>query len=126
MSLDLQALRAEDEPFLFELYARARGDEMALVGWDKPQQEAFLRMQFKAQRSSYAMQFPNADYRIIVHDSRAAGRLIVDRSGDAILLIDVALLPEFRNAGIGSALIRQTMPQAAPTPKPLNLHLQTV
>ena len=54
MSLDLQPLRAEDEPFLFELYASTRGDEMALVGWDKPQQEAFLRMQFKAQRSSYA------------------------------------------------------------------------
>src|SRR5260370_8962977 len=106
MSLDLQPLRAEDEPFLFELYASTRGDEMALVGWDKPQQEAFLRMQFKAQRSSYAMQFPNADYRIIVHDGRAAGRLIVDRSGDDILLIDVALLPEFRNAGIAPTLIR--------------------
>ena len=104
MKLDLQPVRPEDEPFLFELYASTRSDEMALVGWDKRQQEAFLRMQFNAQRSSYAMQFPNADYRIIVHDDRAAGRLIVDRSGEDILLIDVALLPEFRNAGIGSAL----------------------
>ncbi len=126
MSLDLQPLRAEDEPFLFELYASTRGDEMALVGWDKPQQEAFLRMQFKAQRSSYAMQFPNADYRIIVHDGRAAGRLIVDRSGDDILLIDVALLPEFRNAGIGSALMRQIMAEAAQARKALKLHVEKV
>jgi len=77
MNPDLQPVRPEDEPFLFELYASTRGDEMALVGWNKPQQEAFLRMQFNAQRSSYAMQFPNADYRIDVHDGRAAGRLIV-------------------------------------------------
>ena len=68
MNPDLQPVRPEDEPFLFELYASTRGDEMALVGWDKAQQEAFLRMQFNAQRSSYAMQFPNADYRIIAHD----------------------------------------------------------
>ena len=124
MSLDLQPVRTEDEPFLFELYASTRSDEMALVGWDKPQQEAFLRMQFKAQRSSYAMQFPNADYRIIVHDGRAAGRLIVDRSGDDILLIDVALLPEFRNAGVGSALMRQVMAEAARGGKALKLHVE--
>jgi hypothetical protein len=82
VSLDLQPLRAEDEPFLFKLYASTRRDEMALVGWDKLQQDAFLRMQYNAQRSSYVMQFPNADYRIVVHDGRAAGRLIVGRSGD--------------------------------------------
>ena len=83
-------------------------------------------MQFKAQRSSYAMQFPNADYRIIVHDGRAAGRLIVDRSGDDILLIDVALLPEFRNAGMGSALMRQIMAEAAQARKALKLHVEKV
>jgi hypothetical protein len=74
MSLDLQPVCAEDEAFLFELYASTRADEMALVGWDKAQQESFLRMQFNAQRSSYASQFPTADYRIIVHDGRMAGR----------------------------------------------------
>src|ERR1039458_5676929 len=112
MSLDLQPVRAEDEAFWFELYASARADEMALGGGEKPQQESFLRMQFKAQQSSYATQFPNADYRIIVHDGRVAGRLIVDRSGEDILLIDIALLPEFRSAGIGSVLMKQLMVEA--------------
>jgi ribosomal protein S18 acetylase RimI-like enzyme len=125
MSLDLQPVRAEDEAFLFELYASTRADEMALVGWDKPQQESFLRMQFKAQQSSYAMQFPNADYRIIVHDGRVAGRLIVDRSGEDILLIDIALLPEFRSAGIGSVLMKQLMVEAAGAQKPIKLHVET-
>lgn len=97
---------------------------MALVGWDKPQQDAFLRMQYNAQRSSYVMQFPNADYRIVVHDGRAAGRLIVDRSGDNILLIDIALLPEFRNAGIGSTLMKQVMAEAARTQKAVTLHVE--
>jgi ribosomal protein S18 acetylase RimI-like enzyme len=125
MSLDLQPVRAEDEAFLFELYASTRADEMALVGWDKPQQESFLRMQFKAQQSSYATQFPNADYRIIVHDGRVAGRLIVDRSGEDILLIDIALLPEFRSAGIGSVLMKQLMVEAAGAQKPIKLHVET-
>ncbi|MFZ3264614.1 MAG: GNAT family N-acetyltransferase [Terriglobales bacterium] len=124
MSLDLRPLRAEDEAFLFDVYASTRSEEMALVGWDKPQQESFLRMQFKAQQSSYAMQFPNADYRIIVHDGQLAGRLIVDRSGADILLIDIALLPPFRNAGIGAVLMKQVMDEAARARKPLKLHVE--
>lgn len=122
--IDLQPVRDEDEPFLFELYASTRADEMALVAWDQSQQELFLRMQFNAQRSSYAAQFPNADYRIIVHDGKLAGRLIVDRSGEEILLLDIALLPEFRNTGIGSVLMKQIMDEAARAQKPVKLHVE--
>jgi ribosomal protein S18 acetylase RimI-like enzyme len=125
MKIDLQRVRDEDDPFLFELYASTRADEMARVAWDKSQQEFFLRMQFNAQRSSYSVQFPNADYRIIVLDGQSAGRLIVDRSEKDSLLIDIALLPEFRNAGIGSVLIKQIMDEAARAQKPVKLHVET-
>lgn len=124
MNLDLQPVKAEDEPFLFEVYASTRADEMKMVGWDKPQQEVFLRMQFNAQRSSYAAQFPNADYRVVVQDGQPAGRLIVDRSGEDILLIDIALLPGFRNLGIGSTVMKQLIAEAVATHKPLKLHVE--
>ena len=124
MNLDLRPVTAQDEVFLLAVYASTRAEEMTLVPWDKPQQEAFLRMQFNAQRSSYAAQFPNADYRIIVRDGQPAGRLIVDRSGEMILLIDIALLPEFRMAGIGSALMNDLMKEAVSLQKPIKLHVE--
>ncbi len=124
MSLDLRPACAEDQAFLFDVYASTRCEEMALVAWNKPQQDSFLRMQFKAQQSSYTLQFPNADYRIIVHDGQAAGRLIVDWSGADILLIDIVLLPQFRNAEIGTVLIKQVMNGAASARKPLKLHVE--
>ena len=124
MKIDLRPTRDEDERFLFELYASTRVDEMALVDWDRSQQESFLHMQFKAQQSSYSAQFPNADYRIVVLDGRAAGRLIVDRSGEDILLLDIALLAELRNAGIGSVLMKQIMDEAARVQKPVKLHVE--
>ena len=123
MNLDLQPVKAEDEVFLFEVYAGTRADEMKMVLWDKPQQEAFLRMQFNAQRSSYAAQFPNADYCVVVQDGQAAGRLIVDRSGEDILLIDIALLSGFRKAGIGSALMKQLIAESVAKQKPIKLHV---
>src|SRR5205809_3586319 len=102
MPITLRSIRPEDETFLFQVYASTREEEMAVVAWDDEQKQAFLQMQFNAQRLSYQQQFPQAEYQVIQRGDVAAGRLIVDRSDEGVLLIDIALLPEHRNAGIGS------------------------
>ncbi len=94
------------------------------MNWSAAQQEAFLRMQFDAQRQSYALQSPAAEYQMILSDGRAIGRLIVDRSGDEILLMDLALLPEGRGAGAGTALVAALQDEASRAGKPLRLHVE--
>ncbi len=120
----LRPVRTEDEGFLFDLYAGTRAGELALVSWDAAQQDAFLRMQFDVQRRSYAMQFPDADHRIIWLDDEPIGRLLVNRADDGILLVDVALRPEWRNVGIGTVLIRSLQREAARAGKPVRLHVE--
>jgi hypothetical protein len=73
--LKLQPVKPENEPFLFAVYASTRVESRALGGWDAAQREAFLRMQFNAQRASYAVQFPNAEYSVIVRDGQDIGRM---------------------------------------------------
>ena len=125
MGLSLRPVCLDDEAFLFQVYAGTRAEEMAVVPWNAEQKQAFLQMQFEAQRRAYQQQFPEAEYRIILRDGVDAGRLIVDRSDDeSILLIDIALLPEHRNAGIGSSLIRDLQAEAAQEEKPLRLHVE--
>jgi ribosomal protein S18 acetylase RimI-like enzyme len=110
----LRPAGAGDEDFLHRLYASTRTDEMALVDWSDEQKEAFLRMQFQAQTAHYRAYYPHAQYQIIQHkNSSPIGRLIVDRSNDSMLIIDIALLPEYRNAGIGTTIIQQLMTEAA-------------
>ena len=82
-------------------------------------------MQFKAQREWYKLQFPAAEYQIILHDSVSTGRLIVERSHEVIVLIDIALLPEHRNEGIGTSLIRDLQVEAMKTSRPLRLHVES-
>ena len=81
-------------------------------------------MQFNAQRQSYAMQFPHLDQQVILRDQVPAGRLLVDRGEHDILLVDIALLPEHRNAGIGTTLIKALQAEAARAGKPLRLHVE--
>ena len=64
-------------------------------------------MQFRAQQQAYEMSYEGATSEVILLDGNPAGRIIVRRSPQELLGVDIALLPEFRNAGIGSHLIQQ-------------------
>jgi len=113
-TIHLSLRRAEegDNEFLYQVYASTRSDEMALVDWSEEQKEAFLRMQVRAQVEHYKVHFPHAEQLIIQREDISVGRLIVDRSGDWIHIIDIALLSEARNAGIGSAIMKDLLEEA--------------
>lgn len=125
MSSSLRPVSPDDEVFLLQVYASTRAEEMALVPWNEEQKQAFLRMQFEAQGQSYQQQFPDGEYYVILRDGLPAGRLIVDRSDQRILLIDIALLPAFRKLGIGSSLIGDLKAEAQQAGKPLWLDVES-
>ena len=81
----------------------------------------FLRFQFISRRAAYKLQFPAAEYSVIMADDKPAGSLIAERRDDAISLTDIALLPEFRGTGIGSRLLDMLKTEAAATGKPVVL-----
>lgn len=124
----LRSALPQDDLFLFKVYASTRANEMALLPWNEEQKEAFLRMQFEAQRRHYALHFPQAKNWIIVQKDetggQSIGRMIVGEQEQYILLIDIALLLDSRGKGIGSALIRALQQQAASISKPLVLHVE--
>lgn len=122
-AINLRPAQPDDEPFLFRVYASTRADEMAAWGWDAAQQEAFLRMQFTTQSMSYRAQFPDADHRIIMLADEPVGRILVARTDEGILLVDIALLPERRSAGIGTSLIRDLQAEATQAGLPVHLHV---
>ena len=123
--ISFRLAQPDDEPFLFRVYASTRAEEMALVDWNAEQKQAFLQMQFNAQTQHYRAEYPKAEYKIILRKESEIGRLIINRADDEMLLIDIALLPEYRNAGIGTALVRDLQTEAAKTDKPLRLHVET-
>jgi GNAT superfamily N-acetyltransferase len=119
MQLNLRPATPDDEPFLLEVYASTRIDELAALGWNDDQKQAFIKMQFLARERTY----PRVDDRIILLDGRAVGRMLVDRNEAEILLRDIALLAEYRNTGIGSRLINDLMQEAVAAGKPIKLHV---
>lgn len=109
-----------DEAFLFELYASTRQEELDAWGWPPEMRSAFLAMQFKVSQG-YHRVFPDAEFQIVLLNGAKAGRLIIYRTRDELQLVDIALLPQHRNAGVGSALLQRILGEAAATNKPLRL-----
>src|SRR6185295_7067799 len=95
-----------DNEFLLSVYASTREDELAQAEWVEGQKEAFLRWQLDLQRREYEARFPDADYRLIVVDQQPAGRIWVGADDEQIRLLDIALLPQFQNRGVGTALLK--------------------
>jgi ribosomal protein S18 acetylase RimI-like enzyme len=123
-AISLSPVGSSDEALLYRTYAATRTEEMSLTGWSAEQQEIFLRMQYDAQRRSYWLQLPNAEYSVIRRDEIAAGRLMLDRTPKEIHVVDIALLPEFRAQGIGSILMEAIMKEASQAAKTVRLHVE--
>jgi ribosomal protein S18 acetylase RimI-like enzyme len=122
--ITFRPIRPDDEGFLFQVYASTRVEELAPLDWTEVQKEAFLRMQFTAQHTYYQAQFPHASFQVILQGQRPIGRLYVDRRADEISLVDIALLPAYRNVGIGSALLRDLLAEARQAGKPVRIHVE--
>jgi ribosomal protein S18 acetylase RimI-like enzyme len=124
-SITLRSATVTDEEFLLKIHASTRAAEMALVPWSEEQREAFLQMQFNAQHSHYLEQFPRADYKLILADGEPVGRLYVDRDDMAVKILDIAVLPDKRRAGIATFLLTEILAEAKESDIAVRIHVET-
>src|SRR5215211_5883167 len=90
----------------------------------RPSDEAFLRRQFEAQDAHYREHYDGASFDVIEVDGEPAGRLYVARWEDEIRIMDIALLPEQRGAGIGTRLLRDLLDEGRRTGKRVSIHVE--
>ena len=123
MPVDSRPVVGDDRPFLLDLYAASRADELSAVGWRPEALRAFLDQQYRAREAGWAVSAPAADDRILVRDGCPIGRLVVDRRADGIRVVDIAVVPEEQGRGIGAALLGDVLAQADAAGLPVTLHV---
>jgi ribosomal protein S18 acetylase RimI-like enzyme len=123
-TIALRPIRSEDQPFLLAVYASTREPELAVVEWDAGQKAAFVRMQFEAQHAYYQEHYEGAAFDVILVGGQPAGRLYIHPRDDEIRIVDIALLAEYCNRGIGTTLLRGLQSEAAAAGKPLRVHVE--
>lgn len=121
-------LRPETEadlPFLRRLYISTRWEELAsIIDWTEAQKLAFLESQFAFQRHHYRTYYPATDFAVLEKARAPAGRLYVDRQATKLLVIDIALLPEWRGHGTGTALMQAVCAEARAANKKVSIAVE--
>jgi ribosomal protein S18 acetylase RimI-like enzyme len=114
----------DDRELLRDVYASTRDEELSQVAWADGQREAFVQMQFDLQDTQYRANNPHGSFDVIEVDGRPAGRLYVDRRPTDIRIVDIALLPQFRGAGIGTRLIAEVLAEARGSGRSASIHVE--
>jgi ribosomal protein S18 acetylase RimI-like enzyme len=116
----LRPERDDDRDFRYRLFCDSRQPQFALL-LPPPAYQQVMAHQFNAQTVSYRGEFPRARFDIIELAGRPIGRIVVDRPGTMLHIVDQAIIPELRNRGIGSAIMRALMDEAAAAGLPVRL-----
>jgi ribosomal protein S18 acetylase RimI-like enzyme len=112
-----------DGDLLYGVFVSTREPEMEVLAWPRASKDALLRMQFDAQGWHFRHAHPNLEVSVVLVAGQPAGRLCVSRDGDAVHLLDIALLPEHRGRGVGTVLVTRLQAQAGAARLPLRLHV---
>ncbi len=119
INVALRDVSPADEEFLLAVYTSTRADELAQVNWGPGQKEIFLRWQFDLQRKEYDTRYPQARYQVVLVNNQPAGRIWIGEDETQIRLLDIGLLEEFQNSGVGTILVKELIAEAVKKNKPL-------
>ena len=122
--LSFRTASEADLPFLARVFNSTRLEELAPVPWIDEQKAAFLAMQFRAQHLDYQRNHPHADRLVLVYAGADIGRLYLGRGQQQYSIIDIALLPEFRGKGLGSALLLDILEEAGREGRSVAIHVE--
>ena len=122
-SVTLRPVSSDDEAFLFDLFRNAHEQTFASLELAEEEKTKLLRLQFEAQQGQYLSQYPDAHFDIVLNGSTAIGKIYAMRGPDEFVLIDIVLVAEQRNAGIGAKLVEKLVREAIAAKKPLQAHV---
>jgi GNAT superfamily N-acetyltransferase len=122
--LKLRPETDDDLPFLRHVYATTRAEELAATGWSEAQKLAFTDSQFDLQRHHYRTYYPATEWDVLEKNETPIGRLYLQRRITTHLVIDIALLPEWRGRGLGTALMEWVCAQASAVGKSVTVTVE--
>lgn len=122
--IELRPAQKKDEAFIETVYGSTRDAELQLTDWTVQQKKAFIIMQSMAQLAEYKEKFPGAAFQIILYKKKEAGRFYTWEGDTEIRLIDITLLPAFRNKGIGTFLLNRLISHSDKIKKKISLHVE--
>lgn len=124
-AVDLRPFTSSDEPFVHALILRTLEEELAAWAWPEPMRSQLLEVQYRGRVDSVRASYPESIEQVILLAGHSVGRLVVSDTPAEIHVLDIAVLPEHRNAGIGGNVLTRLIEAGERTARPVRLSVNT-
>lgn len=105
MNIYLRAIEESDKQDIFEIFLNSRPDLLELISYDNQNENVILSQFDLSQRY---LDFRELDTRyVIVYENKTIGTLYLRINEKKIEVVSFAILPLFRNKGIGTYLLNE-------------------
>jgi ribosomal protein S18 acetylase RimI-like enzyme len=108
----LRACTEADDAFVYDVFCTTWESEVAALPNQNLAQHV-LRIQHIAQERRFASRYPHHERYVVVENGEPAGRLYVQHADETMHVIDLTLMPRFRDRGIGTRLFHDLFEVAA-------------
>jgi ribosomal protein S18 acetylase RimI-like enzyme len=121
--LTLRPTRADDTEFLYRLFYSVHAEKLQVAPLSAEEKTRLVELMYQGFTRHYSLLAPVLDDRLILLNNESIGRMILLQTRDEIRLADLAILPEYRQRGIGSALIGQVQTESTMSKRPVRLQV---
>jgi len=121
--LTLRRAREDDQEFFRRLFCTVHLEKLELVAVTMEERAKLVELMFQGFTRTYQALASAADDRIVLLDGQSIGRMILLQSREEIRIADIAILPEYRQRGIGSALVGQLQAESVMSNRPVRLQV---
>jgi ribosomal protein S18 acetylase RimI-like enzyme len=112
-----------DDAFVYDVFCTTWESEVAALPNQNLAQHV-LRIQHIAQERRFASRYPGHQRYIVLADGEPAGRLYVHESASTIHVVDLTLMPRFRDRGLGSQIFRDLFAHATQTGATITMRVE--
>lgn len=119
----LRPAEERDEPFLYGLYTQHRAAELGAPAWPGPMLAAFLRSQYETRKRSHDG-LPGLQRWIVAFHGIDAGTIAVSRTDGWLHVVDIALVSDMRNQGVGTRLLASVIAEAEESGRSVSLSVE--
>nr|WP_199001597.1 GNAT family N-acetyltransferase [Flavobacterium sp. ASV13] len=126
--IGLRDIQDSDLAVLCKIYGSTRTEELEKgTNWNDEQKNIFIEHQFSAQHEYYQKNYIGAKFYIIEKDNVTIGRLYIDFFFEkkGIRIIDITLLPDWRDKNIGSSILKEILEKAAKEKLKVTIHVES-
>ncbi|MCW5958520.1 MAG: GNAT family N-acetyltransferase [Pyrinomonadaceae bacterium] len=122
--IKLRPRRKDDESFWREVFYDSVRRHFEALNLAENELENILDFQFQAQSIDYEKNYPQASNFVILYQNKSAGRMIHSTEQGDLHLIDLSILSDFRNQGIGTKILEWLFEQSRRTKLPIRFYVE--